>query len=98
MPPRDDYARRLADLRALEVGLERRRAWAGNVRFAVLLAVPLVIILLATVTSLSPAWLLLPTAAFVALSAAFAAASGRLASARRAAAYYEFGLSRLEDR
>src|SRR5436190_2217465 len=58
--PHGEYALRLADLRAAQVRLERQRAWAGNARFALLFAVPVIVIILAVFRSLSPAWLLEP--------------------------------------
>src|SRR5262249_21967329 len=96
--PAAGYKQRLTNLRATQARFEQHRAWAGNARFALLLTVPAFIIILAVFRSLSPAWLLLPAGGFVGLSAAFAGASRRLAAVRRATAYYDFGLARLEDR
>jgi hypothetical protein len=96
--PRADYGRRLADLRAVESRLEKRLAWCGNVRFGLLLASPVFIVILAQFRWISPLWLALPVVAFVALSVGFGRAAGQLAVTRRAAAYYDIGLARLEDR
>src|SRR4051794_30173165 len=97
MPPRDDYVRRLADLRAAAAGLERRLAWAGNARFAAAVVAVVLVIVLAVFRSLSPGWLIVPAAGFVAFSVVFVRASRRLAATRRAAAYYDLGLARLDD-
>jgi hypothetical protein len=96
--PHAEYGRRLADLRAAQARLERRLAWCGNARFALLLGFPVFIVILAQFRWISPVWLALPIAGFVALSVGFGRAAGRLAAARRAAAYYDLGLARLEDR
>jgi hypothetical protein len=98
MTPHAEYARRLADLRADEARLDRRLAAAGNARFAVALVVPILVIILAVFRSLSPTWLLVPVAGFVAPSVMFLRAQRRLAGVRRAAAYYDLGVARLEDR
>src|SRR5205085_3142105 len=97
MSPRDEYARRLADLRAAEARLDRRLACAGNARFAVALAGLGLVVVLAVMRSLSPGWLLLPAGGFVALSIAFVRAAQRLATTRRAAAYYDLARARLDD-
>src|SRR5256885_13653128 len=81
--PHAEYDRRLADLRAAIARLERQRAWAGNARFAVALAVPVLVIVLAAARSLSPAWLLLPAGGVGALSGGFARASQRPGPAPR---------------
>jgi hypothetical protein len=96
--PHADYGRRLADLRAAESRLEQRLAWCGNVRFGLLLAAPVFIVILAQFRWISPFWLALPVGAFVALSVGFGRAAGQLAVTRHAAAYYDLGLARLEDR
>jgi hypothetical protein len=96
MTPRADYSERLAALRAAEDRLNRRLAAAGNARFVALIAGILLVIVLAIVRSLSPAWLLLPAAAFVAFSISFIRAERQLTSTRRAAGYYDFALARLD--
>jgi hypothetical protein len=98
MNPHAEYARRLADLRAAQSQLNRQLAWAGNARFAAIIVAVVMVIILAVFRTLAPAWLLLPAAAFVALSVAFIRAERRLQAARRAANYYDLGLARLEDR
>ena len=98
MNPHAEYSRRLAELRETEAQLNRQLAWAGNARFAAIIVGIVLIVILAVFRTLAPAWLLLPAAGFVGLSIAFIRAERRLQSARRAAAYYDLGLARLEDR
>ncbi len=92
------YRQRLAELRAEETALDRQRAWSGNGRFALLLALAPLVVVFAQFRAISPYWLALPAAGFIALSVVFARASQRLAAVRRAAAFYDFGLAKLEDR
>jgi hypothetical protein len=96
--PTETYRRRLADLRAEEAQLDRRLAWAGNLRFALLPVIAVLAVVLAQFRSVSPFWLAVPVGGFVALTVLAARAAQRLATVRRAAAYAEGGLARLEDR
>src|SRR5207253_1065780 len=83
-PPADAYRRRLADLRAEEAQLERRLAWAGNARFALLPVILVSAVVLTQFRSLSPFWLGVPVGGFIALTVVFGRASQQLALVRRA--------------
>ena len=96
--PADAYRLRLSDLRAEEARLDRRLAWSGNARFALLLAILVLAVVLAQFRSISPAWLALPVGGFVALTIVFGRALQRLTMVRRAIAYADAGLARLEHR
>jgi hypothetical protein len=96
--PRAEYARRSAEFRMAELRLDRQLAWAGNGRFGALILGIFFVFILAAFRSLSPAWLLLPAVAFGATSAIFIRADRRRNDVRRAAAYHDLGLARLEDR
>jgi hypothetical protein len=95
--PAAAYRRRLTDLHGEHARLDRRLAWTGNLRF-VLVPLTAVLVFLAPLNLISPLWLLVPAVAFAALTIAFGRAARQLAAARRAAAYYELGLARLEGR
>jgi hypothetical protein len=96
--PADRYRRRLADLRVEEAQLERRLAWAGNGRFALLPVILVLAVVLAQFRSISPFWIALPVGGFIVLTVLFGRASQRVTLLRRAAAYADAGLARLEHR
>src|SRR5688572_2736361 len=96
--PAERYRHRLADLRAEDTRLERRLAWTGNVRFALLPVIAVLAVVLSEIRVVSPFWLAVPGGAFIVLSILFARANQRLTAVRRAAAYAEAGLARLEGR
>jgi MutS domain V len=93
--PAAAYALRLAELRAAEARLNRRLAWAGNGRFALLPVIALSAAVLAEWRVVSPYWLLVPVAAFAVLTVVFARSARQLATVRRAIAYCDLGLARL---
>jgi hypothetical protein len=96
--PRDEYARRLEARRALAADRERIHAITGNSRFAVAAAGLVVVLLVFALRWLHPAWLALPVVAFLALSYWHQRVTRALRRARRAVAYYERGLARLDGR
>ena len=96
--PHAEYTARLALRRAAAAEFGRQHIRLGNLRLAAAL------IFLALVWPsiirqvLSPWWLLVPVAAYVLLVVRDGRALASKAQAERAAAYYERGLARLEDR
>ncbi len=96
--PRDEIARRLSARRDALARWDRRDAWVAWARLAVF-AVALAIAWLALATrALSLAWLLAPLAAFVVLAAAHERVFRARDRLRRAIAFYERALARLEGR
>jgi hypothetical protein len=93
---RAEYARRLEARRALAADRERTHAVSGNSRFAVAALGAATLVLVFALGWLSPAWLLLPVAAFLALSYWHQRVTRALRRARRAVTYYERGLARLD--
>jgi hypothetical protein len=96
--PRAVYRQRLAFYQNQAAQHERRLAWTGNLRFA-LLVLGFVLFWPTVVWHLaSPLWLVLPAAVFAYLSLLFEQASRRNRSVQRALSFYERGLARLEGR
>ncbi len=96
--PHAEYQRRLADFQARAQLLQRRLALLGNGRFALFVVGAVVLFVVAVARLISPWWLALAVAAFFAVSAAFQLAYRRSVYVRRAIAYYQHGLARLDDR
>jgi hypothetical protein len=96
--PHAEYRQRRDRFRIQHEKFERRLAWHGNSRFALLIAGLLLLGLSLLLRWFHPLWLLIPLAGFVGLSVAFDRVSRRNRYAKRALAFYEYGLARLEDR
>lgn len=95
--PRLEYTRRLADRRADEARLERRHAGLSYTRLG-LFAVLLVLLWLVFVTPVVPAWsLAVPVVLFVPLAFHHETVLRRKRRAGRSAAFYEYGLARVDD-
>lgn len=96
--PRDEYTRRLEARRAEVARCDRQHRTLGNLRLLVALAAVAMAWLALARGALSAWWLLAPVAVFIVLAVihdrVLRARSGR----ERAAAYYEKGLARLDDR
>lgn len=96
--PRDTLLRRLDDRRAGIARLERTDARLASARLAVFLAGGAGAALWYWGRALAPAWLLVPLALFAALVVRHDRTLRALARARRAAAFHEDALARLEGR
>jgi hypothetical protein len=96
--PHAEYERRLSEFRARSALLQRRLAWMGNGRFALFLLTAVVFFVAVVARLVSAWWLVPPLAAFVGLSVAFQVTYRRAVFVRRAIAYYQYGLARLDDR
>ena len=95
--PAAEYHRRLEARRAARSRLGRREGLVANLRVA-LFAVALAVGWLASAGRLGWGWIALPIAGFVGLVVAHARLKAAIRRAERAAAYYERGLDRVEDR
>lgn len=95
--PRAEYALRKDAHRAAQAALERRESLVANLRLAVFLGAA-AIGAAAIWGGLRPTWLAVPGGLFAVLVVVHARIRGRLAEARRAAAHYERGLARVEER
>lgn len=96
--PRESYARRLEERRQTAARLHRRHIWIGNLRLAVAVAAVAVGWQALGTLAISPWWLALPIAAFLALMKVHERVLGDKARAGRAVLCYERGLARIEDR
>jgi hypothetical protein len=96
--PHAEYERRLADFQARHADLQGRLAWLGNGRFALFIFCAIVFFLAIFVRIISPWWLAPSLAVYFALSVSYQLAYRRYVYVRRAMAYYEYGLARLDDR
>ncbi|HEX8201056.1 MAG TPA: DNA mismatch repair protein MutS, partial [Isosphaeraceae bacterium] len=96
--PRAEFLRRLEDRRGTAERQERRVRALADARLAVFAAGLVVAVLVLWARRLAPGWLTLPVALFVALVVLFERATRSCRHAARAAAFYEAGLARLEDR
>lgn len=96
--PHGEYQRRLDVRRGAAAKLEKRHVSLGNARLVVAAAAALIAVLAFRRHVVSPLWLALPAVVFAAL----AFVHGRVLRAKkrceRAAAFYERGLARIEDR
>src|SRR5262249_25316123 len=95
--PRAEYRGRQAAFWDELAAVQQRLAWLGNLRFAAFLGGPLLVGLAIAAWGVSPFWLLIPVGVFLFLSARFERAARRARYVRRAIAYYEHGLARLDD-
>jgi hypothetical protein len=96
--PAAEYHRRLAAARSRHDRLERRLAWLGNLRFALVVAAAVLLWLTLLERLASPFWLALPALPFLVLSFFFARDAAAARTLRRVAAFYEAGLARVEER
>jgi hypothetical protein len=96
--PRAEYLRRLDARKAQAADRERVHAITGNGRFAVVAVGVVFLVLVFAARWLHPAWLALPVVAFLALSYWHQLVTRALRRARRAVAYYERGIERLDGR
>ncbi len=96
--PHAEYSTRLAARRASSAVFERQHVRLGNLRLAAALTFLALVWPSIIREVLSPWWLLVPLAAYVFLVVRDGRALASKAHAERAAAYYERGLARLEDR
>ena len=94
--PRALLQERLATRRLAVAGWERRDARIALLRLAVFVALAAVGIAALALGRLSPFWMLLPAAGFVALMVWHDRTLRALARARRAVAFHEAGLARLD--
>ena len=95
--PRDEYGRRLSIWDARIARGERTHQLVSNARLAVA-AIAAVIAWLTTHSGISPAWLSLPAACFIALVVVHARVLDRAERARSARRLYARGLDRLDGR
>jgi hypothetical protein len=95
---RTEYSRRLADCQQRAANLARAERRIGNWRLVVFVGGLLIGWLAFVLGVLSPLWLLVPLAAFIALVLAHVRVIAARKVADRAVQYYARGLARLEDR
>jgi hypothetical protein len=95
--PLDVYRRRLEARRSERTRLGRREGTVADLR-AVLFAAAAVLGWLATGERVEWGWVIVPIAGFVGLVVAHARLKRRIHRDERAAAYYERGIDRIEDR
>jgi hypothetical protein len=95
---RAEYVRRIEARRATAAERERTHATTGISRFAVAVLGVVLLVVVFAAGWLSPAWLAVPVVVFLALSYWHQRATRALTRARRAIAYYERGLARLDGR
>lgn len=93
-----EYSRRLKERRGEAARLAHRELTFSNVRLAIFAAAVLLAWLAFARGTLSPWWLVLPLIAFPAVAVVHARVIARRIRAERAAAFYERGLARIEDR
>jgi hypothetical protein len=96
--PHEEYESRLSDFQTRSAVLQGQLAWLGNGRFALFVLCAIVFFLAVFVRLLSLWWLAPFLVAFFALSISFQLTYRRLVYVRRAIAYYQYGLARLDDR
>jgi hypothetical protein len=96
--PRAVLTARLEARRQTVAHLEGRDARIASLRLVVFLAAAAVAVACFALHRISAGWLLLPAVAFVVLVVAHDRALAALAVARRAVAFHEAGLARLDDR
>ncbi|MFO0969644.1 MAG: hypothetical protein U0793_29145, partial [Gemmataceae bacterium] len=96
--PAQQYHDRLARYRLEEVALQRRLAWAGNLRFALFLFGVVQMWVTIYIHWFGLPLLVVPFGLFVYFSLVFERSRRRLRHVNRAQAWYSLGLARLEDR
>jgi hypothetical protein len=94
--PRAEYVQRRDTSHGLEVRYGRLEAVLGNGRVVIFLAGLGLLYFIFGPAKISPAWLAVPGAVFLALVKWHERVVGSVSRARRAAAYYERGLERLD--
>ena len=95
--PLSEYTRRREKWTTAAQQLEKRFNTIGNFRLGVALVFALIAWLAWGRGAVSPWWLLIPAAAFIALAVWHGRITRERTLSRRAAAYYEHGLARLTD-
>ncbi|MBZ5595102.1 MAG: DNA mismatch repair protein MutS [Acidobacteriia bacterium] len=95
--PRAEYLRRLEARRVVEQHLERRHRTLGTCRLLVAVTAAILAYLAFGPGALSPLWLLLPVVLFVGLVVIHERVFQARNRARRASAFYESALARLEN-
>lgn len=96
--PTEHYQSRL-ELRLDEAaGCQRRHIWLGYARLALVIAGLLLVWFSFYRPVLSRWWVILPCAAFVVVARRHSAVLAQLSQARRAIAFFERGLARVQDR
>ncbi len=98
MTPEQEYQNRLGTRRAAVDGLDRLHLSIGNARLGVVVAAAAIAWLSFGSHALSPMWLLVPGAAFVAMLVWHERVLRSREGAQRAVRFYEAGLARMEDR
>lgn len=96
--PHAEYTRRRTAWNAASQELNRRFNTIGNIRLIIALVFAVIAWLAWRDNLLSPWWLLLPAAAFIALAVWHSRVIRERTLAQRATAYYDAGLARLSDR
>ncbi len=97
LSPRQEYARRREERERHAAALARRERLVGRARLLVALAAVVVAVLAFGAHSLSGWWLLVPVAVFSALLFLHEQVTRAWHRARRAVAFYQGGLDRLDD-
>ena len=97
MNPLAEYQNRLTERQAVAERDEKRFRRIGNARLATGILGVIVAFFVFGETVLSPWWLVIPVAAFLALVVIHARVVDRMERARRAVAFYQRGLARLEN-
>jgi hypothetical protein len=95
--PLAEYQSRLAERQAVAEREEKRFRRIGNARLAIGILGVIVAFFVFGETVLSPWWLTIPVAAFLALVVIHARVVERLERAQRAVTFYQRGLARLEN-
>lgn len=98
LDPHTEYQRRLESWRAELAGSDRLSRQIGNLRLALVLLAAVLAWLAFGPDALSPWWLLVPLAAFIGLVVYHERVVRKQQFAKRAIAYYDRGLLRLDDR
>jgi MutS domain V len=96
--PLGEYQERLTERRTVAERLEKLFRRIGNARLAVALAGFVLAFFVFGETVVSAWWLILPAGIFVGLVVVHARVVERLEQAKRAVAFYEAGIARLENR
>ena len=94
--PRTEYARRLSERAATTAWHDRAHFLVSNLRLGVVAIAALMLYLVLAPRTVAPAWLLAPALVFVALMIWHARVLNALDRARRAEAYYQRGISRMD--
>jgi hypothetical protein len=92
-----EYSRRLQQRQAQASQLQRKHLWLGNARIVLFVGI-LALCWIVGKTSVSAYWLLLPIILFIVLVVIHRKIERAMAQAKRALAFYERGLARIEDR